>query len=178
MEFLASAAPCLSTTLVVNSAQATEFIDLTDRVAAVVARSGIRHGIVNVQSLHTTTAIVVNEHEPLLLADFTSFLEEVAPCDAPYQHDDWSARKVNVVPGERCNGHSHCRALLLPTSVCLNLVEGQLQLGRWQRLFLVELDGPQTRRVSVLALGAFDSAQGTPCDAVDGKSFEPARRVG
>lgn len=163
METVSSASPFLSTTLVLSSTQPTEFIDLTERVVAIVAASGIRAGIVNVQSLHTTTAIVVNEHEPLLLADFVSFLEEVAPCDAPYQHDDWSARRVNIVPGERRNGHAHCRALLLPTSACLNIVEGRLQLGRWQRVFLVELDGPLTRQISVLVLGtfgkAFDSAQ-------------------
>ena len=154
METLVSTAPCVSTSLVVSSARPTEFIDLTDRVTAFVTGSGIRSGIVNVQSLHTTTAIVVNEHEPLLLADFASFLEEVAPCDAPYQHDDVSARTVNVGPGERPNGHAHCRALLLPTSVSLNVVEGHVQLGRWQRVFLLELDGPRTRQVSVLALGA------------------------
>jgi secondary thiamine-phosphate synthase enzyme len=60
---------------------------------------------------------------------------------------------VNLVEEERPNGHAHCRALLLPSSACLNVTEGRLQLGRWQRVFLVELDGPRERSVSVLLFG-------------------------
>ena len=74
----------------------------------------------------------------------------MAPQDAVYRHDDVTLRTVNCVAGERPNGHSHCRALLLAAAVCLNIVNGRLQLGRWQRLFLVELDGPRSRDVSVL----------------------------
>ena len=130
-----------------------EFIDLTDRIEAVTAAAGVHTGLVNVQSLHTTTAIVVNEHEPLLLADFAALLDSVAPAAASYRHDDTTIRTVNLAPGERPNGHAHCRALLLPASATLNLADGRLQLGRWQRLFLVELDGPRLRDVSVLVMG-------------------------
>ena len=63
----------------------TEFIDLTDRLEALVAEAGVRSGFVNVQTLHTTTAIVVNEHEPLLLADFAALLEQAAPGGAGYR---------------------------------------------------------------------------------------------
>jgi secondary thiamine-phosphate synthase enzyme len=62
-------------------------------------------------------------------------------------------RRVNLSPGERANGHAHCHALLLGCSASLNVADGQLQLGRWQRVFFVELDGPRTREISVLALG-------------------------
>jgi secondary thiamine-phosphate synthase enzyme len=103
--------------------------------------------------MHTTTAIVVNEHEPLLLADFAALLGRVAPQDALYGHDDITARTVNLAPGERPNGHAHCRAVLLGSSALLNLAGGHLQLGRWQRVFLVEMDGPRSREVSVLVLG-------------------------
>ena len=58
-----------------------------------------------------------------------------------------------MISGERINGHSHCQALLLAPSVCLNIANGCLQLGRWQRVFLAELDGPQTRDLSVLIFG-------------------------
>jgi thiamine phosphate synthase YjbQ (UPF0047 family) len=54
---------------------------------------------------------------------------------------------------ERPNGHAHCRALGLPTSVGLNISGGQLVLGRWQRVFFVELDGPRERELSVLMFG-------------------------
>jgi secondary thiamine-phosphate synthase enzyme len=141
------------TTIHVTTTQATQFIDLTDRLERLVADADLRFGIVNVQTLHTTTAIIVNEHEPLLLADFQALLEAVAPAARRYQHDDVDARTVNVTEGERPNGHAHCRALLLPPSVCLNVAGGRLLLGRWQRVFLVELDGPRERDLSVVVFG-------------------------
>jgi secondary thiamine-phosphate synthase enzyme len=131
----------------------TQFVDLTMRIVALVRDSGVQAGFVNIQSLHTTTAIVLNEHEPLLLDDFAGVFNRFAPADRDYRHDHPSLRTVNLTDDERINGHSHCRALLLPSNVCLNIVDGQLQLGRWQRLFLVELDGPRERQVSVLMLG-------------------------
>lgn len=137
----------------VGTSHPTQFIDLTERLTSLVAASGVDVGLVNVQTLHTTTAIVVNEHEPLLLSDFQALLERTAACDGRYRHDDASIRTVNVTDAERRNGHAHCRALLLPSSVCLNVAGGRLQLGRWQRVFLVELDGPQLRQVSAVVLG-------------------------
>ena len=137
----------------VATGQAIEFVDLTERIEALVASAGIQSGAVNVQTLHTTTAIVVNEHEPLLLSDFNRLLDRAVPVDAAYRHDDLAVRTVNLTADERTNGHSHCRSLLLGTSVCLNIVDGTLQLGRWQRVFLVELDGPRTRDISVLLFG-------------------------
>jgi secondary thiamine-phosphate synthase enzyme len=141
------------TSIHLTTTQPTEFIDLTERVQQLIARAELRFGIVNVQTLHTTTAVVVNEHEPLLLADFQSLLEAAAPSDGRYQHDDTSARTVNLTDAERPNGHAHCRALLLPASVCLTVTSGRLLLGRWQRVFFVELDGPRERDVSVLIFG-------------------------
>jgi len=135
----------------VTTREHTEFIDITDRLAALVYRSGIVEGILNVQTLHTTTAVVVNEHEPLLLtADATAMLERIAPQGAGYHHDDFGRRTANLMPGERANGHAHCRALVLAPSVCLNVADGRLVLGRWQRVLFAELDGPQDRTVSVV----------------------------
>jgi secondary thiamine-phosphate synthase enzyme len=153
METLAPAAACRHTRIRIASERPMEFVDLTARIEAFVAEAGVRTGLVNIQSLHTTTAIVVNEHEPLLLADFAALLARAAPREASYRHDDMDVRRVNLSPGERANGHAHCHALLLGCSVSLNVADGQLQLGRWQRVFFVELDGPRTREISVLALG-------------------------
>lgn len=136
-----------------TTTQPTEFIDLTDRLQRLVTDAGLRFGILNVQTLHTTTAVVVNEHEPLLLADFQSLLEAAAPNDGRYQHDDTAARTVNLTDAERPNGHAHCRALMLPSSACLNVTGGRILLGRWQRIFFVELDGPRDREVSALIFG-------------------------
>ena len=153
MDTLACVAPCHSVTLSVSTDFHTQFVDLTERLQDLVHDTGLQTGFLNVQSLHTTTAIVVNEHEPLLLADFCDRLERFAPSAASYRHDDHTGRTVNVTPGERVNGFAHCRALVMPPSVCLNVTDGALRLGRWQRVFLVELDGPQRRNVSVLLLG-------------------------
>ena len=153
MDTLAPTSTYRHTKIRIATERPTEFIDLTDRLESLVARTGIRFGFVNVQTLHTTTGIVVNEREPLLLADFATVLEKAAPRGVAYRHDDLSARTVNVTPDERINGHAHCRALLLGSSACLNVTEGHLVLGTWQRVFLVELDGPRLREISVLILG-------------------------
>jgi secondary thiamine-phosphate synthase enzyme len=141
------------TTIRIVTEHPTQFIDVTERLMALVVEAGVRVGFINVQTLHTTTAVVVNELEPLLLSDFGTVLERAAPREAGYRHDDVTVRTVNVTPDERINGHAHCQALLLAASVCLNIIEGQILLGRWQRVFMVELDGPRPRELSVLILG-------------------------
>lgn len=146
--------PTRRATLRVATTRPTQFIDLTSRLEALVAGTGIRTGMLNVQSMHTTVAIVVNEHEPLLIDDFLRMIQAAAPSNGFYRHNDLSVRTVNVTAAERRNGHAHCRALMLPTSACLNIGDGRLMLGRWQRVFLVELDGPQERDVAVMALGS------------------------
>lgn len=137
----------------VETRERLEFIDITDQVAAVVRGSGVRQGFVNVQTRHTTTAILVSEHEPLLMEDLKRTLERVAPCHVEYRHDDFSVRTVNMCPDEEKNGHAHCKALFLRSSECLNVIEGRLDLGQWQRIFLLELDRARARTVSVMILG-------------------------
>jgi len=152
METLTSTPTCRATFRVATT-RPTQFIDLTSRLEALVATTGIRAGLLNVQSMHTTAAIVVNEHEPLLIEDFVRMIQAAAPINGFYRHNNLTIRTVNMTPGERQNGHAHCRALTLPTSACLNVVDGRLLLGRWQRVFLVELDGPQERDVAVMVVG-------------------------
>ena len=130
-----------------------QFIDLTTWVDETVRRSGVGHGQVQIQVLHTTAAIVVNENEPLLLEDFKELLERIAPENRDYAHDDLERRRVNLVPGERSNGHAHARALLLGAAKLFNVIEGRVELGRWQSIFLVELDGPRKRTVSLTVSG-------------------------
>lgn len=131
-----------------------QFVDLTEAVREAVARSGIRTGIVNVQSHHTTAAILVNEAEPLLLEDLRQTLERLAPSQDRYRHDDFAVRTVNLGPDEPANGHAHCKAALLRASETLNVAGGELELGRWQRVFLLELDAPRERTVSLVIVGA------------------------
>jgi secondary thiamine-phosphate synthase enzyme len=129
-----------------------QFVDLTELVEERVRRSGVCEGLVTVQSRHTTAAVLVNENEPLLLQDFEDLLRRWAPADARYRHNDLEAR-AGAPADERPNGHAHARALLLGASVCLNVAEGRLDLGEWQSVFLVELDGPRDRTLSLQVLG-------------------------
>ena len=133
--------------------ESLQFIDLTDRVAELVEASGVKAGIINIQTRHTTTAIVVNENEPLLLEDMKQTLERLAPRDINYGHNDFTIRTANLLDDERENGHSHCKALFLRASETLNIADGEIQLGRWQRIFLIELDGARSRMVSLTIIG-------------------------
>ncbi|MDQ3009733.1 MAG: secondary thiamine-phosphate synthase enzyme YjbQ, partial [Acidobacteriota bacterium] len=132
-----------------QTAECLEFIDLTFYVESIVARSGIRYGMVNVQTRHTTTALIVNENEPLLIEDLKRLLDTHVPRDGQYDHNDFS-RRVDIPLDEPANGHSHCKALFLPSSILLNIADGKLQLGRWQSLFFIELDEARERSISVM----------------------------
>ncbi|MGD8897693.1 MAG: secondary thiamine-phosphate synthase enzyme YjbQ [Acidobacteriota bacterium] len=139
-------------TLQLETTAALEIIDLTDRVEAFLCAVHLETGWVNVQSRHTTTGLLVNEHEPLLLEDLIRLLERLAPRDVGYAHDALH-RRADVRPDERPNGHSHAKASLLGTSETLNVAGARLRLGRWQRILFVELDGPRDREISLAALG-------------------------
>jgi secondary thiamine-phosphate synthase enzyme len=141
-------APAGWTVLPVHTARPLEFVDLTDRLASLAC--GISSGLLHVFTRHTTTGLLINEAEPLLLEDLAARLERWAPAADAYRHDDFSRRVVNVGPGERVNGHAHCRAALFRSSESVPVVGGALCLGRWQRVLLAEFDGPQTREVMVM----------------------------
>ena len=130
-----------------------QFVDLTERLTNIVSQSGVTHGVINIQTRHTTTGIVINEHEPLLLSDMKQLLERLVPENENYEHDNFEIRTTNLTPDERRNGHAHCRALFLRASESLNIIERKIHLGTWQRIFLLELDGPREREVSVMVLG-------------------------
>ncbi len=140
-----------------ETAKATEFVDLTTRLRDEVRRSGLRMGRVHIQSLHTTLGLAVNENEPLLLRDFESLLERLAPGGAGYQHDDFE-RRLDIALDEPVNGHAHCRQLLLTGHTTLLVEEGELVLGRWQSVFAVELDGPRHRELATQLDGEFAEA--------------------
>ncbi len=140
-------------TLPLESTKAPEFIDITEQVLNCLADSGLQDGIAVVYSKHTTAAVRVNENEPLLLRDMEEFLEHLAPRHGSYRHNDFTVRTVNMNDDECPNGHAHCQQLLLGTSETIPVIEGRLQLGRWQRIFTVELDRPRPREVLVQFMG-------------------------
>lgn len=136
-----------------EATRAPEFIDVTSQVRDLVRESGIRNGIAVVFSGHTTAAIKINENEPLLLQDMENFLERIAARNDHYLHNDFTIRTVNMTEDECPNGHAHCQHLLMSTSESIPVIDGELQLGRWQSVFCIELDRPRPREIIVQVLG-------------------------
>jgi secondary thiamine-phosphate synthase enzyme len=132
-----------------------ELVDLTPALARVIDGLGLRDGVLTVYTRHTTTGLLINEHEPRLFSDLQAMFERLVPKDGPFAHDDFERRTVNLTPGERRNGWAHCRAALLRTSESIPVADAQLSLGRWQRVLLVEFDGGQRREIAVTLQGVF-----------------------
>ncbi len=129
-----------------------DFVDITDDVREAVAHSGVTSGSVVVYTPHTTTAVVINHNEPMLLQDFMRMLYRLVPVEEQYAHDLFELRRGAISDG-RSNGHSHCKALLLGVSETIPLVEGVMMLGKMQSIFAVDLDGPRKRSVIVHVTG-------------------------
>lgn len=139
-----------------RTARCGEFVDVTDDVADVVSRSRVRNGMALVYSPHTTCAVLVNERESGFIEDFDRLLEQLVPVQGTYRHDDMERRTENLEddPHDVPNGHAHCRqALVGSTSQAIPIVDGELLLGRWQRVFFLELDRARDRRVLIQVMG-------------------------
>ena len=141
-------------TLAFRTRTAREFIDVTDQVTAVVQRSGVTQGWVSVFSKHTTATVVLNENEPLLLEDMGAMLDRLSGTAGRYAHNDLTRRTGPMEPDECANGHAHCQHLLLGTSENIPVADRKMDLGRWQRIFLLELDRSRDRQLVVQVFGA------------------------
>ena len=149
-EVLAGESGAASADFAVDTKRTTELIDISDRVAAIVSATDIGTGIALVSSPHTTCAILVNEAEEGFVKDLQDALERFAPIDAHYAHNDAPHAEEFEAP----NGYAHVRAAILSSpSVLLPVVDGTLALGRWQRIFFVELDRARPRTCRVTLLG-------------------------
>jgi secondary thiamine-phosphate synthase enzyme len=133
----------------INTVHETELINITDDVCKLIEDSGIRDGFVMVMSLHTTTAITVNEGLPDIEADIQSMLEKLVPSDEVYRH----ARFLPSDGQMAVNAVSHLRSALLGFECCFPLQDGKMVMGTRQTIYLVELDGPQNRTYLVQAIG-------------------------
>ncbi len=137
----------------ISSKEIFDVRDLTDKVQSFIGESRIKNGLVNIQIKHTTATVLLNENEPLLLEDIKENLNKLFPQNINYRHDDFNVRTVNVCKDEFVNGHSHCKAIGLPSNITLNLVNGSLDLGKWQRILFMELDRARERKISIQILG-------------------------
>lgn len=124
--------------LSIRTHRRTEVVDLTAEVAQVVADSGLAEGLCSVYVPHATAAVVINENDdPSLCDDLLDALERLVP------HGQWRHDRIDN------NGAAHIKAALLGPGETVPVRAGRLQLGRWQAVMLVELDGPRQRRVLV-----------------------------
>ncbi|MBQ6099061.1 MAG: YjbQ family protein [Methanobrevibacter sp.] len=127
-----------SDSLKINTNKNFEIIDITSLVNELIS---IDNGIVSIFSKHSTSAIVVNENESGLLRDFEFMLDNLVSDKFSYQHD----RIDN-------NARSHLKSFLLSSSECLPVKNGKLELGTWQSVFFIELDGPRANRTVTLTM--------------------------
>jgi secondary thiamine-phosphate synthase enzyme len=129
-----------------HTATKQEFVRITDEVAAIVARSGVREGLVLVSAMHITAAVYVNDWEDGLIHDFQMWLETLAPAGHDYRHHQ---------TGED-NADAHLKRTLMGHQVILPVTAGRLDLGPWEQVFYAEFDGQRRKRVVVKVMGEAD----------------------
>ena len=144
-----------TTTIEVAAPERYGYLDLTEGLQRAVKDSGVTQGAVIAFCAHTTCALLLNEWEDGVLADFRRHLTELVPHEGVYYaHDDFDIRTQNMHEDERKNGHAHVKAMMLSaTSHAIPVVAGEPGFGRWQRLIFIELDEPKERRVTFQVFG-------------------------
>jgi secondary thiamine-phosphate synthase enzyme len=125
-----------------------QLINVTDRINEIVRKSGIREGIVHLQSLHTTTAVFLNEWQDALLHDVRQFLDDLVSRENSWRHND-----PRFSDCERRNADSHLRGMIMGQSLSLQVRNSAVLLGTWQSIILAEFDGPRSRSMSVQVSG-------------------------
>lgn len=144
--------------LSLTTERAFHVTDVTEECLDLLAGSGVREGVLSVFSEHTTCAVKINERETCFLEDLRLFMENLVPQHAYYLHDDFEIRDPRTLPGtveeEPINGHSHIKQMLLGcSSETVPVVDGELALGRWQRIMFIELDQSRPRTIRLQVQG-------------------------
>ena len=123
----------------------SDIVDITDQVQDILVGSGLKEGQITVFASGSTAAITTIEYEPGLVQDIPEILDRIAPEGAPYHHDaTWGDG----------NGNSHVRAALIGASLTVPFVSGQLLLGTWQQIVLIDCDNrSRKRKVPVQLIG-------------------------
>ena len=128
--------------LSVRTERRDHMLDITDAVAGAVTELGVDEGAVLVHVPHTTAAVTVNEgYDPDVAADVLAHLAAIVPVSPSFAHAEG-------------NSDSHIKAILVGCAHPIAVEGGLPALGRWQRVFLCEFDGPRTREVWVTPLRA------------------------
>jgi secondary thiamine-phosphate synthase enzyme len=125
-----------------NTTKRRELVNITDRVAEIVAASKVQEGFCLVSAMHITAGIWVNDEESGLKHDVMEWLERLAPV-GDYRHHQ---------TGED-NADAHLKRTVVHHQVVLPITKGKLDLGPWEQVFYAEFDGRRKKRVVVKILG-------------------------
>lgn len=125
-----------------------QLINITDRINEIVRKSGVREGLVHLQSLHTTTAVFLNEWQDALLHDVRSYFDDLVARESEWRHND-----PQYSDCERKNADSHLRGMIMGQTLLLQVRNSAVLLGTWQSIILAEFDGPRSRSLSIQVSG-------------------------
>lgn len=120
-----------------------DFLNITDKVNAVIEESGVEEGLVLINPMHITASVYVNDAESGLIEDFKVWLEKLAPRLPNYKHH---------LTGED-NGDAHLKRQLMGQQVTMAITNGQLDLGPWEQIYYAEFDGRRNKRILIKVLG-------------------------
>jgi len=133
----------------IKTSQPIQMIRMGSIVSDIVQESSIQTGVVNIITLHTTTGITVNEGLDCLELDIVDLLKKLVPDESPYVH----AHFLPSYGRTSANATSHLRGLLLGNNAIFPIQNGKVLFGGAQEIYLVELDGPQERKISIVVSG-------------------------
>jgi secondary thiamine-phosphate synthase enzyme len=126
-----------------NTKTKRAYINITPQVEEVLAKSGIKEGMILVSAMHITAGVYVNDDEPGIIEDIDAWLEGLAPYKPDYHHHR---------TGET-NGDAHLKSLLIHHEVLVPVTQGKLDFGPWQQIYYAEFDGQRRKRVIIKAMG-------------------------
>ena len=132
-----------------SSEKPEQFHRITSQVHEIVEKSPVKQGLVLVVTAHTTTGIIVNEGLPCVETDIGETLTRLVPLESDYAH-------AHFLPSYGATGNNstgHIKSLLCGNHCVFPVIDGKIVCGSAQDIYIVELDGPQTRKVYVEVMG-------------------------
>lgn len=128
----------------INVPRRRMLINITDKVAEVVTRSGVKEGLVLVNAMHITASVFINDDEPGLHADYEKWLEKLAPekPHSQYAHN-----------GFEDNADAHMKRQIMGREVVVAITDGRMDFGPWEQIFYGEFDGKRPKRYLIKVIG-------------------------
>lgn len=132
--------------LIINHPEQMGFVHLTPKVEEAVRKSGVKEGIVLINTMHITSSVFVNDNERGLHHDFGVWLEKLAPFnpDPNFYHHNRTGED---------NADAHLKRTIMGREVVLAITKGKLDLGPWEAVFYGEFDGQRDKRVLIKVIG-------------------------